>query len=112
MPVFIDAEPGTYNIDVAHIEAMISPQTRAMMIPSLIGNLPDWDVLMDIANRFRGEFVILPMSRQDMADYLGLTIETVSRKLGELEDMGAIRREGKRGIALLDATMLQDISGR
>ena len=43
---------------------------------------------------------------------LGLTIETVSRKLGELEDMGAIRREGKRGITLLNATMLHDISGR
>ena len=43
---------------------------------------------------------------------LGLTIETVSRKLGELEDMGAIRREGKRGIALLDAGLLQDVSGR
>ena len=37
------AAPGTYNIDVEAIEAMIGPDTRAMMIPSLIGNLPDWD---------------------------------------------------------------------
>ena len=43
---------------------------------------------------------------------LGLTIETVSRKLGELEDMGAIQREGKRGIAVRDAELLHEISGR
>lgn len=54
----------------------------------------------------------LPLTRGEMANMLGLTIETVSRKLGELEDMGAIIRQGKRGIALRDAQLLQDISGR
>lgn len=54
----------------------------------------------------------LPLTRGEMANMLGLTIETVSRKLGELEDMGAIIRMGKRGIGLRDAQMLQDISGR
>jgi CRP/FNR family transcriptional regulator, anaerobic regulatory protein len=54
----------------------------------------------------------LPLTRGEMANMLGLTIETVSRKLGELEDMGAIIRKGKRGIALCDAQLLQDISGR
>jgi CRP/FNR family transcriptional regulator len=43
---------------------------------------------------------------------LGLTIETVSRKPGELEEMGAIRREGKRGIALCNPELLHKISGR
>lgn len=52
--------------------------------------------LMDIANRFRGEFVILPMSRQDMADYLGLTIETISRMLGRLQADGVIEFSGAR----------------
>lgn len=54
----------------------------------------------------------LPLTRGEMGNMLGLTIETVSRKLGELEDMGAIIRKGKRGIALRNAHMLQDISGR
>lgn len=54
----------------------------------------------------------LPLTRGEMGNMLGLTIETVSRKLGELEDMGAIIRKGKRGIALRNAQMLQDISGR
>ena len=43
---------------------------------------------------------------------LGLTIETVSRKLkGELEDMGAIVRKGKRGIDIADPALLS-LSGR
>ena len=52
--------------------------------------------LMDIADRFRGEFVILPMSRQDMADYLRLTIETISRMLGRLQADGVIEFSGSR----------------
>jgi CRP/FNR family transcriptional regulator, anaerobic regulatory protein len=54
----------------------------------------------------------LPLTRGEMANMLGLTIETVSRKLGDLEDMGAIFRKGKRGIALRNPQLLQDISGR
>jgi CRP/FNR family transcriptional regulator len=54
----------------------------------------------------------LPLTRGEIGNMLGLTIETVSRKLGELEKMGAIRREGKRGIGLRDADLLHAISGR
>ena len=44
----------------------------------------------------------LPLSRSEMASMLGLTIETVSRQIGELEKSGAIRRNGRRGIEILD----------
>jgi CRP/FNR family transcriptional regulator, nitrogen fixation regulation protein len=44
--------------------------------------------------------IALPMSRQDIADYLGLTIETVSRILHDLERRGAIKIKGYRSIAL------------
>lgn len=54
----------------------------------------------------------LPLTRGEMANMLGLTIETVSRKLGELEDIGAIKRTGKRGIDLLDPAQLLALSGR
>ena len=50
----------------------------------------------------------LPLSRGDMANMLGLTIETVSRKLSALEKDGAIRRVGKRGIELVDPALLAD----
>ena len=68
VPVFVDAAEATYNIDVDAIEAMIGPNTRAMMIPSLIGNLPDWDRIRDIADR-HGLLVI-----EDSADTLGATL--------------------------------------
>ncbi|MEO1220391.1 MAG: Crp/Fnr family transcriptional regulator [Pseudomonadota bacterium] len=54
----------------------------------------------------------LPLTRGEIANMLGLTIETVSRKLGELEEMGAVVRKGKRGIDLADPALLRDISGR
>ncbi|MEM8724960.1 MAG: Crp/Fnr family transcriptional regulator [Pseudomonadota bacterium] len=54
----------------------------------------------------------LPLTRGEIANMLGLTIETVSRKLGELEELGAIRRKGKRGIELIDPAQLQAISRR
>jgi CRP/FNR family transcriptional regulator, nitrogen fixation regulation protein len=42
----------------------------------------------------------LPMSRRDIADYLGLTIETVSRTLWDLERRGAIKIKGYRSVVL------------
>jgi len=54
----------------------------------------------------------LPLTRGEIANMLGLTIETVSRKLGELEEMGALTRKGKRGIEFTDPALLTEISGR
>ncbi len=44
----------------------------------------------------RGEIVDIPMSRQDIADYLGLTIETVSRTLTQFGETGIIELESTR----------------
>jgi len=52
--------------------------------------------LLDMAGRFRGEVAELPMGRQDMADYLGLTIETVSRMVTQLQSEGLVRFLGCR----------------
>lgn len=51
VPAFVDVEPDTYVIDAARVEDMVGPKTRAMMIPNLIGNLPDWAALRAIADR-------------------------------------------------------------
>jgi len=65
VPVFVDVEADTYNIDAGLVEAMIGPKTRAMMIPNLIGNLPEWAPLREIADR-HGLKVI-----EDSADTIG-----------------------------------------
>lgn len=52
--------------------------------------------LLDLARRFGSELVSLPMGRQDMADYLGLTIETISRMLGRLQSEGLVEFVGAR----------------
>ena len=65
VPVFVDVEADTYNIDAGLVEAMIGPKTRAMMIPNLIGNLPEWASLREIADR-HGLKVI-----EDSADTIG-----------------------------------------
>jgi CRP/FNR family transcriptional regulator, nitrogen fixation regulation protein len=50
--------------------------------------------------------VELQMSRQDMADYLGLTIETVSRTLWALENSGVIQISSRRRIVFRDRSAL------
>lgn len=50
----------------------------------------------------------LPLSRGEMANMLGLTIETVSRQITVLEREGAIARKGKRGIELVDPALLSE----
>ena len=57
--------------------------------------------LLEMAERNPcGDAVELPMSRQDIADYLGLTIETVSRTLTSLENAAAIEVPTSRRIVL------------
>ncbi|WP_410219175.1 transcriptional regulator FnrL [Paracoccus sp. (in: a-proteobacteria)] len=53
----------------------------------------------------------LPLSREAMADYLGLTIETVSRQIGALKREGVIELQGKRGVILPDFARLVEESG-
>lgn len=68
VPAFVDVTPDTFQIDVDAIEAMITPRTKAILTPNLIGNAPDWDVIRAIADR-HGLRVV-----EDSADALGLTL--------------------------------------
>jgi CRP-like cAMP-binding protein len=57
--------------------------------------------LIDTAGRLgTGDHLDLPMSRQDIADYLGLTIETVSRTLTQMQGSGLISLAGCRSVQL------------
>ena len=50
-PVFLDVEMGTYNVDTAHLEEAITPQTKAIMIAHTLGNPFDLDTVMEVANK-------------------------------------------------------------
>ena len=58
----------------------------------------------------RSGFVVLPMPRRDIADYIGVTIETVSRTVTQLQEHGALTLSGARNIKLVDRQMLTDLS--
>ncbi len=68
VPALVDVEPDTFNVDVGAIESMVGPRTRAILVPNLIGNAPDWDVIRDVADR-HGLQVI-----EDSCDALGATL--------------------------------------
>ena len=68
VPVFVDVEPDTYNIDVEAIEAMIGPRTQAILVPNLIGNVPDWDRIREIADAHELQVI------EDSCDALGSTL--------------------------------------
>ncbi len=75
VPVLVDCEPDTFCVDVARIEAAITPRTGAMLFPNLIGNAPDWDAIAAIAAAHG-----LPVV-EDSADTLGARLR--GRPTGE-----------------------------
>ena len=67
--------------------------------------------LIEMSDRIStGDSVELPMSRQDIADYLGLTIETVSRTLSTLEQASAIELSSSRRIVLRNRSALDRLN--
>ena len=67
--------------------------------------------LLEMAERVAADGLVeLPMSRQDIADYLGLTIETVSRTLTQLEKTAAIGVPSSRRILLRNRSALRRLN--
>jgi CDP-6-deoxy-D-xylo-4-hexulose-3-dehydrase len=65
VPVFIDVDLGTYNIQVNQIEAAISEKTKAIVIPHTLGNPADLDTIMKIVKKYDLWFI------EDNCDALG-----------------------------------------
>jgi CDP-6-deoxy-D-xylo-4-hexulose-3-dehydrase len=67
VPVFVDIELGTYNIDASKIEAAISPKTKAIMLAHTLGNPFNLDVIKAICKKHNLWLV------EDCCDALGST---------------------------------------
>lgn len=68
--------------------------------------------LLEMAGRGSNAGAIeLPMSRQDIADYLGLTIETVSRTFTQLAQSGTIALESSRRVVFRNRAALNRLNG-
>ncbi len=66
--------------------------------------------LIDLAERQETDRLVdLPMQRSDIADYLGLTFETVSRILRKLKDAKVVRLPSTKQIEVLDFVALEDL---
>src|SRR5579863_10489569 len=67
VPVFVDCEVGTYNINPHLIEDAIGPRTKAIFVPHTVGNPCDMDIITEIATR-KGLWLL-----EDGCDALGAT---------------------------------------
>jgi len=79
IPAFVDVDPATFNILPDRIEEMITPRTKAIVCPNLMGNIPDWDALRALADKY-GLLVL-----EDSADTLGAMLR--GRPTGDRADI-------------------------
>lgn len=82
VPVFLDIELGTYEMDVDRLEEAVGPRTRAIMVAHTLGNAFDLRVVTDVARRHQLWLV------EDNCDALGTTYE--GRPTGTFGDLATI----------------------
>jgi CDP-6-deoxy-D-xylo-4-hexulose-3-dehydrase len=82
VPVFVDCEVGTYNINPRLIEDAIRPRTKALLIPHTIGNPFALDVIVEVAERHH--LWVL----EDTCDALGATFD--GKLVGTFGDMASL----------------------
>ena len=82
IPVFVDVELGTYNIDVGQLEAAISPKTKAIMLAHTLGNPYNLSEVIRFAKKY-GLWLI-----EDCCDALGSTYG--GKMVGTFGDIGTL----------------------
>lgn len=102
-------EPGAAILHMA-LKSLARTQHQLMLLGCRSANARLAAFLVDLSERQGGERVVhLAMQRNDIADYLGMTIETVSRTLRFLKDEGIIRLQSIADIEILNRTGLEDL---
>jgi CDP-4-dehydro-6-deoxyglucose reductase, E1 len=82
VPVFVDVELGTYNIDVTKLEAAIGPKTKAIMLAHTLGNPYNLDVITALCKKYKLWLI------EDCCDALGSTYR--GQMVGTFGDIGTM----------------------
>lgn len=82
VPVFVDVELGTYNIDASKIEAAISDKTKAIMLAHTLGNPFNLDVIVALCKKYNLWLI------EDCCDALGSTYN--GQMVGTFGDIGTM----------------------
>ena len=82
VPVFVDIEIGTYNIDAAKVEAAIGSKTKAIMLAHTLGNPFNLDVIVSLCKKYNLWLV------EDCCDALGATYK--GQHVGTFGDIGTL----------------------
>ncbi len=99
------------------LQALHHSRTRMMQLGHKSARQRIADFLVSMAERCSSTTqeacrLVLPMSRRDIGDSLGLTIETVSRQFTDLREAGLIRTKGRSLVELLDLPALARAAGQ
>jgi perosamine synthetase len=97
-PVFVDAEPNTWNINPALIEAKITPRTRGIIVVHLFGHPVDMDPVLSLASR-HGLFVLEDAAQAHGAEYKG-------RRVGSLGDVATFSFFGNKIVSTGEGGMV------
>ncbi len=82
VPVFVDVEIGTYNVDAGLLEAAISPRTKAIMLAHTLGNPYNLSVVKELCRKYNLWLV------EDCCDALGSTYD--GHLVGTFGDIGTL----------------------
>ena len=98
LPVFVDIDDKTLNIDPADIERKITNRTKAIMILHLWGNPCDMDAIMKIAQKHRLKVV------EDAAHAHGATLH--GKRLGAIGDVGCFSMQASKNLPAIEGGFL------
>jgi hypothetical protein len=93
----------------AAIEALTRLESHLQVTSRITAREKVGTLLLELERRLSDEpaGIGLPISRYDIADYLAISVETVSRALSNLKQQGAIRLSGPRAVKILDREALE-----
>jgi CRP/FNR family transcriptional regulator len=90
---------------------LLGRKTAREKIASLISIIARREAALHLRRAKAMLSVDLPLTREEMADYLGLTLETVSRQISALKKDGVIELEGNRHVSIPDIDRLLEEAG-